>query len=151
MLSKFINPATRTVVAHFGQQIGRGFGGRDWCQGSDGSRSTFWLGALTSNCICSCCGFVGARWQAEGAGNRQQEEGVGTAARDAKLRQSKARQGSPSDCQAGRGKGGGRAGWHSLVVSASKNEKLHVASGAAIVVSNCLGYFTLTIDRNDAQ
>lgn len=45
----------------------------------------------------------------------------------------------------------GRAGWHSLVVSASKNEKLHVASGAAIVVSNCLGYFTLTIDRNDAQ
>lgn len=47
--------------------------------------------------------------------------------------------------------GRGRPGWHSLAVSASKNEKLHVASGAAIVVSNCLGYFTLTIDRNDAQ
>lgn len=45
----------------------------------------------------------------------------------------------------------GRSGGHSLVVSASKNEKLHVVSGAAIVVSNCLGYFTLTIDRNDAQ
>lgn len=50
-----------------------------------------------------------------------------------------------------RGREEGRARWHSLVVSASKNEKLHVASGAAIVVSNCLGYFTLTIDRNDAQ
>lgn len=72
----------------------------------------------------------------------------------APARQSK---GSSSDCQAGRreegkgGKGGREARWHSLVVSASKNEKLHVASGAAIVVSNCLGYFTLTIDRNDAQ
>lgn len=68
----------------------------------------------------------------------------------------KAKQGSSSDCQAGRREtreeeGRGRARWHSLVVSASKNEKLHVASGAAIVVSNCLGYFTLTIDRNDAQ
>lgn len=67
----------------------------------------------------------------------------------------KARQGSPFDWQAGRRRRkeevGGRAGWHSLAVSASKNEKLHVASGAAIVVANCLGYFTLTIDRNDAQ
>lgn len=106
MLSKFINPAPRTVVvAHFGPQIGREKG-----QGLDGSRSTFWLGALTSNCICSCCGFVGARWKAEGAGRVP-----ATAARDAKLRQGKAKAAPLPVKQAGekRGRrkgGGGHAG-----------------------------------------
>lgn len=90
---------------------------------------------------------MGARWQAEGAGR-----GAGTAVKDAKLRQRQGKAAPLTGRQAGeKQEGGGRAGWHSLAVSASKNEKLHVASGAAIVVSNCLGYFTLTIDRNDAQ
>lgn len=117
MLSKFINPAPRTVVVdHFGPQIGREKG-----QGLDGSRSTFWLGALTSNCICSCCGFVGARWRAEGAGRA-----LATAARDAKLRQGKAKAAPLTVRQAGEKRGKqkreeGRSGWHSLVVSASKN------------------------------
>lgn len=128
---------------------------------------TFWLGALTSKCICSCsCCCVVNTWvnRERGKGNGNGERVATKGKTDAllwpgglnawivelpELPELKELEelGKLASWQTDR-----LADWRTggLAVSATENEKLHVAGAAAIVVYNCFGYFTLTIDGNDA-